>query len=309
MRLTCPSCDAIYEVDEIAIPASGRRVRCSACGAAWRVSGDGAAVEERSGDRLRLQDIPSAQESPQTSPDIDAAPESPITEAQESPEEAAEVPVVGEPEETTEESPEAAEAESPADAEAAEIEPSPAAETEPAPEEQTLTGADVSTAEAAEEPEPAAEPEPSPEGPAPAEETAVAAFAADEAPAAEAPSPDEAAAPEEAPKAAYVPLKLKREAPPEEAEEEATVGPSPMRSVAGFLIGFAAIMILASPYLFRSEIVAAVPSAAPMVEAYAGTVRKAQDGIRSTVDRVVDTVRYLTGGLDIPPDAPSTASR
>jgi len=44
MRLVCPSCAAIYDVDDIAIPASGRRVRCSACDAAWRVSGDGATL-------------------------------------------------------------------------------------------------------------------------------------------------------------------------------------------------------------------------------------------------------------------------
>jgi predicted Zn finger-like uncharacterized protein len=35
MRLTCPNCDAHYEVDDDAIPAGGRDVQCSNCGHAW----------------------------------------------------------------------------------------------------------------------------------------------------------------------------------------------------------------------------------------------------------------------------------
>lgn len=35
MRLVCPNCDAQYEVDDAAIPASGRDVQCSNCGHAW----------------------------------------------------------------------------------------------------------------------------------------------------------------------------------------------------------------------------------------------------------------------------------
>ncbi|MFC2968414.1 zinc-ribbon domain-containing protein [Acidimangrovimonas pyrenivorans] len=35
MRLTCPNCDAQYEVDDRAIPESGRDVQCSNCGHAW----------------------------------------------------------------------------------------------------------------------------------------------------------------------------------------------------------------------------------------------------------------------------------
>lgn len=35
MRLTCPNCDAEYEVDDAAIPKDGRDVQCSACGHAW----------------------------------------------------------------------------------------------------------------------------------------------------------------------------------------------------------------------------------------------------------------------------------
>ncbi|HSF63981.1 MAG TPA: zinc-ribbon domain-containing protein [Paracoccaceae bacterium] len=35
MRLTCPNCDAQYEVDDSAIPDTGRDVQCSNCGHAW----------------------------------------------------------------------------------------------------------------------------------------------------------------------------------------------------------------------------------------------------------------------------------
>ena len=35
MRLICPNCDAEYEVDDAAIPSSGRDVQCSGCGHAW----------------------------------------------------------------------------------------------------------------------------------------------------------------------------------------------------------------------------------------------------------------------------------
>ena len=35
MRLICPNCDAEYEVDDSAIPDSGRDVQCSNCGHAW----------------------------------------------------------------------------------------------------------------------------------------------------------------------------------------------------------------------------------------------------------------------------------
>lgn len=35
MRLICPNCDAIYEVDDAAIPEAGRDVQCSNCGHAW----------------------------------------------------------------------------------------------------------------------------------------------------------------------------------------------------------------------------------------------------------------------------------
>ena len=35
MRLVCPNCDAVYEVDASAIPHGGRDVQCSNCGTSW----------------------------------------------------------------------------------------------------------------------------------------------------------------------------------------------------------------------------------------------------------------------------------
>jgi predicted Zn finger-like uncharacterized protein len=35
MLISCPSCRADYEIADEALPASGRRARCSACGAVW----------------------------------------------------------------------------------------------------------------------------------------------------------------------------------------------------------------------------------------------------------------------------------
>src|SRR6056297_3233436 len=35
MRLTCPNCDAQYEVPDEVIPETGRDVQCSNCGDTW----------------------------------------------------------------------------------------------------------------------------------------------------------------------------------------------------------------------------------------------------------------------------------
>lgn len=44
MRLTCPNCNAQYEIDEGLIPATGRDVQCSNCGHAWFQNPPGLAV-------------------------------------------------------------------------------------------------------------------------------------------------------------------------------------------------------------------------------------------------------------------------
>ncbi len=42
MRITCPNCDAIYEIDADLIPPEGRDVQCSSCGHVWSQSREAA---------------------------------------------------------------------------------------------------------------------------------------------------------------------------------------------------------------------------------------------------------------------------
>lgn len=62
MRLTCPNCDAQYEVDDNAIPETGRDVQCSNCGHAWfqlpAELEDDLATEEQAADRAPEADKP-----------------------------------------------------------------------------------------------------------------------------------------------------------------------------------------------------------------------------------------------------------
>lgn len=44
MRLTCPNCDAQYEVDAAVIPDGGRDVQCSSCGTTWFQEPEGKAA-------------------------------------------------------------------------------------------------------------------------------------------------------------------------------------------------------------------------------------------------------------------------
>ncbi len=45
MRLTCPNCDAQYEIDDALVPPQGRDVECSACGQVWFQPGAQAAFQ------------------------------------------------------------------------------------------------------------------------------------------------------------------------------------------------------------------------------------------------------------------------
>lgn len=49
MRLTCPNCNARYEVDDSLIPPEGRDVQCSNCATTWFQPGNRARVEEPQG--------------------------------------------------------------------------------------------------------------------------------------------------------------------------------------------------------------------------------------------------------------------
>lgn len=79
MRLTCPNCDAQYEVAEDAIPAGGRDVQCSNCGHAWYqypLEAELALAEEEA-----LFDAPEAAhpEAPPEAPLPEAAPQTAAT--------------------------------------------------------------------------------------------------------------------------------------------------------------------------------------------------------------------------------------
>ncbi len=60
MRLTCPNCQAQYEVDDAAIPARGRDVQCSSCGHGWFQHSTGAGDTTESA----VETAPTAVESP-----------------------------------------------------------------------------------------------------------------------------------------------------------------------------------------------------------------------------------------------------
>ena len=71
MRLTCPDCDAKYEVDDALIPEGGRDVQCSNCDATWFQTGPAARsadVEVFPADRAEGRDGPPPQDAPPLKP-------------------------------------------------------------------------------------------------------------------------------------------------------------------------------------------------------------------------------------------------
>lgn len=70
MRLTCPNCNAQYEVEDSVIPAAGRDVQCSACGHSWFQYPADVALQMRAADLDDDDDQPGF-ENPQMPPRID----------------------------------------------------------------------------------------------------------------------------------------------------------------------------------------------------------------------------------------------
>lgn len=76
MRLTCPNCDAQYEVPDDVIPPEGRDVQCSNCGKTWFQPAAGA-VEEDDFDLARQSarpEVETARPAPPPEPEPEPAP-------------------------------------------------------------------------------------------------------------------------------------------------------------------------------------------------------------------------------------------
>lgn len=271
MRLTCPSCAAIYEVEDIAIPASGRRVRCSACDAGWRVAGDGAAVVRsqaklaaiaaRASVAFDQQDAalkePALAEAAQSAPS--ARPDTAPVADQSAPPKPQETPP------------------------AADAPPAPPLAAEAAPEPGKPASPPVQDTKA---PEIAAKAPASPASAQPSERAAGALSNAQS---------------DKGEFRTFKPIRMQPAPVAEDDDEDDEERSSPLRSILGFFVGFALVLILFAPYLFRDQIIDAAPSLAPFVDGYADTIRWVQNGVRSAYEAIAEQVRYLVSSPPPPP--------
>lgn len=49
MIISCPACESRFNIDPDRVPASGRQVRCGKCGHVWRIAADGSPVADVTG--------------------------------------------------------------------------------------------------------------------------------------------------------------------------------------------------------------------------------------------------------------------
>jgi len=83
MRITCPSCKAQYEIDDVLLPEDGREVQCSACGTVW-FQDHPAAVTRHKPEPVPVAPQPPAKQEPIAEPE----PEAPTPEPSERPQSA-----------------------------------------------------------------------------------------------------------------------------------------------------------------------------------------------------------------------------
>ncbi|NIZ62701.1 thioredoxin [Sedimentitalea sp. CY04] len=107
MRLTCPNCDAQYEVPDEVIPSDGRDVQCSNCGDTWYQSGPNSAPADTPEDTPFAEPVQETQPEPPTeqpTEDIVKEPDEELTEEQD--EETVQQPEAEIPHEDAEDDPE-----------------------------------------------------------------------------------------------------------------------------------------------------------------------------------------------------------
>lgn len=139
MRLSCPNCDAQYEVPADAIPEGGRDVQCSNCGHTW--------FQRHLREETAAQPAPAPAEEPAATAEPAAQADEPAEAGAEAPQEA-----LAEPEPTAGAEP--GPVEEPAPEVTAAPEPEPAVEPEPEPEPEPEVEPEVEPVGAAAEPEP-----------------------------------------------------------------------------------------------------------------------------------------------------------
>ncbi|MEO0358252.1 MAG: zinc-ribbon domain-containing protein, partial [Pseudomonadota bacterium] len=83
VRLTCPNCEAQYEVPDDAVPAAGREVQCSNCGHTWFAQPKSAGFATR-GPEPKPTPAPARPPRPKPEPPVEAevAPNDPPAAAQ-----------------------------------------------------------------------------------------------------------------------------------------------------------------------------------------------------------------------------------
>jgi Meckel syndrome type 1 protein len=268
MRVTCPSCHAVYEAPDAEIGAGGRVVECSACGARWMqpgaaaepprdapkttVPGLAAAAESMAALRASRSAVAAPQEAPETPAEDAPAPDDPA-EAKPDPGAAAwrATPAAAGPGVDTPPRPVAAAAGPAADLPPAAV---PAAPAEPEPE-----------------PEPKPEPEPAAETPeeTPRRRNRVASIDAQSLSA-------------ELRGAAYE---------DDDAPERRSGGGAPF--AIGFLLAVIVCGVGAVAYLQPTIIGDAFPDAYPWLDRWAGVV----DQGRAAVDRAVAALANLASPL------------
>ncbi|WP_176559255.1 zinc-ribbon domain-containing protein [Rubellimicrobium roseum] len=293
MRLTCPNCNAQYEVPPDAIPPEGRDVQCSACSHRWHEPGAAAAPAPEPWD-----EVPRADDDGEEADDIADVEAAPVLQ---SPPRPAASPMAIEILRAEAQREARARAE---EASARGAPTGPSAEvarialTDRPPAALPEDGPDAIGAALRRRPpvaEPAPEPAAEPATPAPTPAPALAAVTVAATP--RPPRRPERQVDPEAMNATLRPTTERR------SDRLAPFDP-PRRRRSSFASGFwsalVVLLILAGLYLLRPQIVEALPASATVLDPYAEAVDRGRDWLDGQVES------FLTSGL--PPEAQPAAA-